>query len=219
MKLNKAILSVAACGLLALTGQAATTNIIDWQFSVAGNPASPTAGTTVNPDGGNPLATFSGANNTYFFGSGPSGLYGSPTGLWDVEDGSLQLTLDLGGVGTAQYILEVFQFADSGRSFYPGTLTLSPEGAQFVSESVYVPQSGSMIGSWYEDTYSWSAVNLTSGITLNISGATPNTGILFDEVRLTVIGNLGPVPEPSSSLITAVGLLAFGFRSWLRRKG
>lgn len=223
MKLNQAIISLIAGASLALSGQAATTNILDWQFSTADNPASPTPGTTVNPDGGNPLATFTGDNNTYYPGTGGV-LAGSPTGLWEMLNGStvnghLTLTMDAGGIGTGDYILQVFQFVDSTRSFYPGSLTFSIGQPDSASESVYVPQTGSMIGSWYESTYAWSAVNLTTGITLDMSGAGgPNTGVFFDEVRLTVVGNLGPVPEPSSSVIAAVGLMVLGIRSWIRRR-
>jgi len=88
-----------------------------------------------------------------------------------------------------------------------------------VSETVYVPRTGSMIGSWYEDTYSWSDVNLSPTVSLDISpGAGGSGALLFDEVRLTIVGQLGPVPEPSVGLITVAGLLALGVRSWLRRK-
>jgi hypothetical protein len=217
MRLYKAIISLVPCLSLALAGQAqTTTNILDWQFSTADNPAVPTAATTINPDGGTPLATFTGSSYNYSFF--PRDGAGSPTGTWEIDFGQLQLTMDRSAVGPVSYTLQIFQFIDSNRSFFPGTLSLSPAGFQIPPiESVYVPQSGNMFGSWYEETYSWSAVSLNPSITLGITGG-GGSPLLLDEVKLTIVGNLTLVPEPSSSLITAAGLLAFGIRSWLRRK-
>jgi hypothetical protein len=220
MKLNSILASLAACLSLGISAQAASpsTNVLDWTFSVAGNPAAPNAATTLNPSGGNPQATIFGNNNTYFFGTGPLGLYGSPTGLWDVEGGHVTLTLDLlAQPPGANYTLQIYQFADEGRSFYPGTLTLSPVGAQFVSESVYVPQSGNMIGAWYVDTYSWTSVITTPRITLDIAPGAGSPALLLDELKLTVVGTL-IAPEPGCGLIAALGLVTLGIRSWLRRK-
>ena len=138
-------------------------------------------------------------------------------GTWEIDFGQLQLTMNRGAVGPVSYTLEVFQFVDSSGSFFPGNLSLTPAGAQLVSSSVYVPQTSGMIGSWYDNTYSWSAVTLSPSIVLDISGAGGNP-ILLDEVKLTIVGNLTAVPEPSCGLIAAAGLLAFGLRSWLRRR-
>ena len=135
-----------------------------------------------------------------------------------MENGQLQLSLDRAAVGTVAYTLQVWQFVDSGRSFYPGALSFSPSGAQVGPETVYVPQSGTMIGSWYETTYSWSDVTLDPSISLDITASPVSGAVLFDEVRLTVVGDLVPVPEPSAGLMTLAGLLAFGVISWYRRK-
>jgi hypothetical protein len=214
MRLYKAIISLVPCLSLAIAGQAqTTTNILDWQFSTGDNPAVPTAATTINPDDGTPLATFTGSSYNYSFF--PRDGAGSPTGTWEIDFGQLQLTMDRSAVGPVSYTLQIFQFIDSNRSFFPGALSLSPAGAQFVSESVYVPQTAGMFGSWYEETYSWSAVTLNPSITLDISGV-GGSPLLLDEVKLTIVGTL--VPEPSCGLIAAAGLLAFGIRSWLRRK-
>jgi hypothetical protein len=214
MRFNTAIISLVSCLSFALAGQAQTTNILDWQFSGL-NPDAPTADTTINPDDGTPLATFSGSSINYSFF--PRDGAGSPTGTWEIDFGQLQLTMDRSAVGPVSYTLQVFQFVDSGRQFFPGALSLSPAGVQLGPESVYVPQSGDMTGSWFVSTFSWSAVTLNPSITLGITGA-GGSPILLDEVRLTIVGNLTLVPEPSSSLITVAGLLAFGLRSWLRRK-
>jgi hypothetical protein len=95
MKLNNVIASVVPSLLLALGGQAAQTNTLDWKFSTFGSTnIAPT--TAVTPSGGTPVAAVIGNNNTYFFGSGPggpNGPFGSPTGLWDVEGGTVRLNL------------------------------------------------------------------------------------------------------------------------------
>jgi hypothetical protein len=219
MKPKRIIITLAACLSLAVTAQAVTTNVLDWTFSIAGNPVAPNLPTTINPSGGNPQATIFGNINTYFFGSAANqpSLYGSPTGIWDIEGSAGHMTLSLNLTGAQKvvgYNVQIYQFADEGRAFYPGNLTLSPSGAQFVSESVYVPQSGSMIGAWYLDTYSWNSVVPSSSLSLDIAPGAGSSAMLFDEVKLTVLVD---VPEPSSGLIAMVGLLAYGVRSWLRR--
>jgi len=215
MRLNKAILTLVSCLSLAFVGQAQTTNILDWQFDTADNPAAPTPETTINPDGGAPEATFTGSSINYEFF--PRGGFGPPIGTWEIDFGQLQLSMDRSAVGPVSYTLQVYQFIDSGRSFYPGALSLSPAGSQFVSESVYVPQAGDMLGAWYVDTYSWSAVSLNPSILIGITGA-GGSPILLDEVKLTIVGNLTLVPEPGFGLIGSVGLVVFGIRSWLRQK-
>ena len=218
----KAITSLVPCLFLAIVAQAQTTNILDWQFSTGANPALPTPASTINPDGGTPLATFidSSATGTGINYSGaPRPGAGSPSGTWEIDFGQLLLTMDRSAVGPVSYTLQVFQFI-TGDSFFPGTLSLAPSPDSNVPvRSVYVPQTPGMIGAWYVDTFSWSAVNLNnSAISLDITGAGGNP-ILLDEVKLTIVGNLTSVPEPSCGLITAAGFLAFGLRSWLRRNG
>jgi hypothetical protein len=221
MRLSKTIISIVPCLSLVFAAQAqTTTNILDWQFSTGSNPAAPSPATTVNPDGGAPQASIidtsgNGTGANYSFPARPGA--GSPMGTWEIDFGQLQLTMNRGAVGPVSYTLEVFQFVDSSGSFFPGNLSLTPAGAQLVSSSVYVPQTSGMIGSWYDNTYSWSAVTLSPSIVLDISGAGGNP-ILLDEVKLTIVGNLTAVPEPSCGLIAAAGLVAFGLRSWPGRK-
>ena len=219
MRLNRALLSLVSSVALVLVGQAQTTNSFDWQFSTADNPASPPTNSITNPSGGDPQATFTGPNNTYFFGSGPGGLYGTPTGLWDVEAGQLTLTLNRISVTTVDYTVVITQFADQGRALYPGTISWSVPGVQFISETVKVPQSGNMIGSWYVDTYQWTDVDASSGpITLDIGPAAAGTGLLLDEVQFSIVGALAEVPEPGFGLLAGTGLLALAMRYWPRRK-
>jgi hypothetical protein len=219
VRFSKVLLSLVPCLSLVLVTQAETTNVLDWQFASGNNPAVPTAATTINPDGGSPLATFidSSPSGNGINWSGPTRPgAGSPTGTWEVDFGQLLLTMDVGAIGPVSYTLQVFQFIDN-TGFFPGNLSLSPEGSQLVSSSVYVPQTAGMIGAWYVNTYTWSAVSLDPTIALDITGAGGNP-ILLDEVKLTIVGNLTQVPEPSCSLIAAAGLFAFGLRSWSRRK-
>jgi len=83
MKLNRIIISLVPCLALVVTGQAATTttNIWDFGFGVRSITNTPDVATSSTPSGDNPRAIIFGNNNQYFFGTGPSGLYGSPTGL------------------------------------------------------------------------------------------------------------------------------------------
>jgi hypothetical protein len=220
MRLNKAVFCLVSCLSFAFAGQAQTTNILDWQFSTGDNPAEPTPGTTINPDEGAPSARFTGSSINYSFF--PRQFYSTPepnsipSGTWEIDSGQLQLSMDRSAVGPVSYTLQVFQFVTVD-SFFSGHLSLSPASDANnlpVSRVVYVPQTAGMIGSWYEDTYSWSAVNLNPSISLSLTGA--DGPIMLDEIKLTIVGTL--VPEPSFGLIAAAGLLAFGIRSWLRRK-
>jgi hypothetical protein len=215
MQFNKVIISLVAGLSFALSGHAQTTNILDWQFNTSDNPAEPNWLTSVNPDGGDPDATFTGSSINYSFFPRPG--FGEVGGTWEIDFGQLQLAMNRSAKGPVSYTLEVYQFIDTGRAFYPGALSLSPAGSQFVSEKVYVPQTGDMLGAWYVDTYSWSSVNLDPTISLGITGAGGNP-ILLDEVKLTIVGNLTLVPEPGSGLIAVIGLLVLGVRSWFRKR-
>ena len=222
MRLNRTIISIVPCLSLAIAAQAATqtTNVLDWQFNTGANPTAPTAATTINPDGGSPTATIfdtsgNGTGINYSFAARTGA--GSPMGTWEIDFGQLLLTMDKSAVGPVSYTLQVFQFIDQSETFFPGDLELSPNGFHFVNSTVYVPQTTGMIGAWYEDTYAWDAVTLSPSIRLSISGDS-GFPILLDEVKLTIVGNLTAVPEPSSGLIAAAGLLAFGLLSRLRRK-
>jgi hypothetical protein len=226
MKLNNVIVSVIPCLLLALGGQAAAQTTLDWQFSTFGtgpaNSVTNAPTTAVSPFGGTAQATVVGPLNTYFFGTGPGGAtgpFGPPTGLWDVEgSGQIQLTLDLSAGTPLDYTVVITQFGD--RSFYPGTFSFSLPGATFVSETLVVPQTGNMTGSWVADTYHWSQVNLGNNtISLDIGPSSSGVGLLVDEVQFSIGGNLMPIPEPGFSQLAAAGLLAFAMRYWSRRKG
>jgi hypothetical protein len=132
--------------------------------------------------------------------------------------GQIQLTLDRTSVDPVDYTVVITQFAD--RNIYPGTLSFSLAGATFVSETVVVPQTANMTGSWYEDTYQWSAVDLGgNAIVLDIGPSSAIAGLLVDEVQFSILGNLIPIPEPGVSQLAAAGLLAFAMRYWSRRKG
>ena len=221
MKASEIILSIGAGLSLVLTSQAQpTTNTLDWNFSFAGNPSPINASGTTNTSGGTPTATFVGNNNTYFFNTTPlggaNGYFGARDGLWDVNNGELDLSLNRTAPSPVNYWLVITQFIDN--QLYPGTVGFSVPNAQFVNRNVVVPQSGNMGGFWAADTYSWTGVSLPgTPVTMNINPGTIGTALLLDDVQFTISGVLIPVPEPGISQIAAVGLIAFGMVSWFRR--
>ena len=217
MKASEIILSIGAGLSLVLTSQAQpTTNTLDWNFSFAGNPSPINASGTTNTSGGTATATFVGLNNTYFFNSGPggaSGYFGPPTGLWDVNNGELDLSLNRTASSPVNYRVVVTQFIDN--QLYPGTVGFSVPNAQFLNRNVVVPQSGNMGGFWAADTYSWTGVSLSgANFTMNLNPGTAGTALLLDDVQFTIVI---PVPEPGVSQVAAIGLIAFGMVSWIRR--
>jgi hypothetical protein len=228
MKLNQIIIGIVPCLSLALTVQAAPmVTTLDWQFSAAANPAPPT--TEVDPSGGTATATFSGALNSYYFNSildPPAGAtyYGSPTGLWDVQNGQLELKVDRYATAPLDYTLVIRQFVDSvnpqGGTLFPGLTTFSVSGAQLDSRTTVVPQTGSMLGWWVADTYKWTQTSVAGLVTLDITpGASGSGQLLLDEVQWTITGDLtATVPEPMPGQMAAAGLLLFGICCWFRRK-
>ncbi len=223
MKASEIILSIGAGLSLVLTSQAQpTTNTLDWNFSSGGNPSPINASGTINPSGGNPTATFFGNNNSYFFttvpgSGGANGYYGPPTGLWDVNNGELDLTLNRTAPSPVDYKVVITQFIDAPfGGLYAGTVGFSVPNAQFLARIVVVPQTGNMGGFWAADTYSWTGVSLLgTNVTMNIKPT--GAALLLDDVQFTIVGGLIPVPEPGVSQVAAIGLIAFGMVSWFRR--
>lgn len=226
MKLQHILIGIAPCLFLAISAQGQTTTL-DWRFSNAANPASPTASGTTNLTGGAASATFVQGNNNYILGSGPGGLYGTPTGLWAMDwSGTtapeLELKLDRTPVETVDLTLTVTHFVDNGQ--YPGTLSFSLPNSVAVGRQVLIPQTGSMIGFWAADTYSWAGVSYPAWgdpngapITLDLFPGL-NGSLLLDEVKLSILGAVSTVPEPMAGQLAGLGLALFGIRSWLRRK-
>jgi hypothetical protein len=233
MKLPQLLVGIGTCLLLAMAAQAQTTLLttLDWKFSVAGNPSLPTASGTTNLTGGAATASFLGDSRKYhyYFGTGPNGLYGTPTGLWAMAplDGvapELELKLDQTPVDKVDLTLVMTHFVDN--SVYPGAVSFSVPGVSFVDRQVVVPQTGDMIGVWVADTYSWTGVTYPVGgdangapITLDLFPGMSGTGLFLDEVKLSILGAVSTVPEPMAGQLAGLGLLLFGLRSWLRRKG
>lgn len=227
MRPHHILAGVLSSWLLAVTAQAQTqTTTLDWKFSTAQNPAPPT--TQENPTGGTATATFIEGNNTYYFGQGPEGVFGTPTGLWSMDplDGKapkLQLKLDRTPVQSVDMTVVVTHFVDN--SLYPGVLGFSLPNAVNLGRQVVVPQTGNMIGFWVADTFSWTGVTFPAWggvngapITLDLFPGMANTGLFLDEVKLSIFGAVSTVPEPMAGQLAGLGLVLFGLRSWLRRK-
>ena len=218
MKLHQFAIGMVSCLSLAVASHAQT-NTVDWKFSVAGNPSAPTTSTTTNVA----TATFVSGNNSYFFGTGPEGLYGSPTGLWSMarlNQGEAVLELKLAETvpaTTADLSLVLTHFVDSG-AFFPGTVSFSLANAIYEGRTEVVPQTGDMVGAWFADTYRWDDVSFPLEIALEISPGEGNGSLFIDEVLFTISGELVPIPEPMSIQLAAAGLLVFGVGTWLRRR-
>jgi hypothetical protein len=90
------------------------------------------------------------------------------------------------------YTLVLTQFVDEG-TFFPGTVIFSITNAQFVGRTTVEPQTGIMVGSWVADTYQWSALSLAGPILLGISPGAGSGQLLFDEVKLSIVGDLTAV--------------------------
>jgi hypothetical protein len=223
MKLNRIVLGVVPCMALALTGFAQTTTF-DWTFSSAGNPSTPDA--ISNPSGATASATAQvpPGNLTYYFGEFPNGAAGTPTGLWDYVSGTdgtggINLSLDKAALTTVSYTLIVKQFIDgSGGAFLSGDLNFSVPGGTRIDRTTIIPQTGNMLGSWVQDTYTWSGVSGIISLDI-IPAPNPNSGeVLLDEVSFTITGPLTAVPEPGALQLLAAGLGVFGCGAWIRRK-
>ena len=224
MKLQKLVTGFVTSLAFALTVQAATPEVtLDWTFSTGENPSFATGTTNAA------TATFlPGGNYTYFQGAGPFGLYGTLTGLWAMEKSAdsppaLELKLNQTPVTTVDLTLVLTQFIDNSQ--FPGTVSFPLAGAQYLGRQTVQEQTGDMIGVWVADTYLWTGVSFPLGtapngaeITLALFPGLNSSGLLLDEVKLTILGAVSTVPEPMCGQLAGLGLLLFGIRSWLRRR-
>jgi hypothetical protein len=199
MRPFKLLVSTIAVLTLALTSHAALTTM-DWKFSLPGNPTALDTNST-SLYGGGATATFYGTNNTYYPGTAPggsNGYYGSPTGLWDMNDGHLLLTLGFTSFDLVDLTLVITHFVDG--QAYPGMAIFSGNGLPDsnpnytgTSRTVVIPQWGNMGGFWAADTYTWSQVSLDVYKPFSID-IIPGNGyggeMLLDEVQFTITGGL-----------------------------
>jgi hypothetical protein len=75
-----------------------------------------------------------------------------------------------------------------------------------------------MSGYWVEDTYHWTDLSVVDALTLQINSTSIYGALLLDRVKLDVVGDLVPVPEPATIQFAAMGALAFAARFLARRK-
>jgi hypothetical protein len=224
MNLKSIITGVAAGVALVMVSHAASPVTLDWQFNTGANPLAPDGTLTTNTSGGTALCTIAADTyQHYFFGAYPTvppGGYGNESGLWDTIGGHITLSLTGGSFNPNQtfiYTLDIHQFVGDP-NFLPGTIQITPLTLGAPSS----PTSRTVLdtvpnGQWVDDKYTWT---LTPGagplsLTINPSPSSPSGELLFDEL----IWNINPIiPEPGPGVIGALGMLAFGLRTWLRRK-
>lgn len=216
----KRIAVVCFCLLLTVIGPAQAgiwfETEMTWDFHSQQNPATPSL-TPLNPLGVNGTASILGEFNDYFFGNGPEGLYGSPSGLWAVFRGEIRLELPH-IADVAECTVVIRQFMDPVGFCYPGQVSFSKPGAVAVGRTVVEPQTGNMVGWWVEDTYQWTDFSPAWNNHLSLSLAPAeagNSNLLIDSVRLNV---LSEIPEPTSLQMILVGVLVVGLRAWSRRE-
>jgi hypothetical protein len=220
MKPTRLIFNIVILLSLSLASRAATFSF-DWKLSLAENPTALDVNSSTNSSGVSITATFRGNNNTYFSGTAPggaNGYFGPPTGLWDVSNGDLLISVNSQPCTPLDCTLVITHFVDG--QWYPGIATSSPfSNYTSVSRTVVVPQVGNMGGYWAADTYTWNQVTeaFLVPIRFDIIPGTGNGGaMLLDEVRFEISG--GFAPEPGISQIAATGLVVFGLGCWFRRK-
>lgn len=225
MKPQQFVLGLAGYVALALSAQAQVTTL-DWQFTYPGNPQVPTSSSTTNAAG----ATFTTGNNKWW-DTGPNGVFGTPTGLYSMDPSGgvapvLELKLDQTPVDKVDLTLVLTHFVDNAQ--FSGVVDFLPVHSttfDYVGRTTVVPQTGDMIGAWVADTWTWTGVTYPifgspngAPLTLDLfPGGT--SSLMLDEVKLSILGAVSTVPEPVAGQLAGLGLLLFGLRSWLRRKG
>ncbi len=216
MKLKNSFSAMVAGLTLVGAVQAQQVTSLEWGFDTAVNPF--VTQPQDNPSGAWATNSIVGDFNKYYYGMGPLGMYGTQSGLWSISNGQLDLELNRICVSMADFTVVLRQFVDNG-AFYPGLVTFSIPGAVPVGRTIVEPQTGEMVGVWVEDTYRWTQLPGGTKVKLTIAPAAEGNGRLFvDAVELQVSGTIANTPEPASSQMVLMGLLALGARVWARRK-
>lgn len=225
MKLSRSSFCILTGLAMALSSQAQPVTQFDWKFSVSGRTNAPTE-VISNPSGADATATILGSLNTYYSGTVPGGLFGTRTGLWDIGNGSVMLGVSLGAVSAVEFTLKVVQFVDDF-GLYPATVWFSsPTIPGFTTASaisstrtVVEQKTGSMVGYWVQDTYQWSALGAPGPIRLDVTPGSGSGGAgLYDEIELTIKGDLTSAPEPGCLHLLALGMGALVLRFRSQRK-
>jgi len=95
MKPSRYTLWMVPCLTLAISSRANQLHEWVWDFTTNNRTNVPTT-VIANPTDAIATAVITGLNNTYFFGAGPDGLYGTTqTGLWDINGGQLMVVTDI----------------------------------------------------------------------------------------------------------------------------
>jgi hypothetical protein len=138
-----------------------------------------------------------------------------------VTPAGISLTFDQTPVTTVDLTLALTHFVSAGPGFYAGNVELSLAGAIYDGRTVLEQQGPGMTGYWAVDTWTWNDVSFpAAAISFDIAPLLSGGfgGLLVDEVKLTINGDLTAVPEPMSAQLAMLGLAAFGLRNYLRRK-
>lgn len=211
----KQILAGVALLSAVVPALAADVTTISWQFGTADNPVEVTPPPASNPSGATgTLEINDGTGTGYWSGTMlDDATYGTPTGVWDILNGSIDVSIDRIPGGEADYTLKLTQFVSLPGGFpFALPVSFSLPGSTLVSQTLIENTS---IGQWVESTYAWQNLTGLDGLSLTIS-SDPGKGLLLDSLAIEVSGILVPIPEPTVAQLGALGVLGLGLLSGRR---
>lgn len=177
-----------------------------WTFDTnALTPAPSIADTTF----GIPSATINVDENGTGWYDSMSEIYGSAQGWWDIGTGSIVVTMpedpNAAPESTKDFWVQVTYWTEPSQA---PSLVASP-GATLVGKTTQLVEAGPIMGGWYMDTWQVHFAPVSSSLTFTITA---------DPLNATQIEKVAVVPEPSSLLALASGIMGLASLASRRRR-